>query len=235
MIRFCTGSGFESPPREKMVKRLPCLGLLCLTIEAFQVAPRLVTPARARLPTLARHPEVENIAKAATVPFLLFGKTSSQLFPVQNLALLSWLLYLLLPRWKLTPVLALIAPTVHSLLYGNVMLHMIQNPVPGTSVSFSSLEGIMKMQMLPDGAFAGWLHYCTFDPLVGLAIVLDAKRVRVPHAFCVPCIVATAFMGPVGFLSYLLLRTLVMQKRRFFPPKMVPPKGFRWSTQAGFN
>jgi hypothetical protein len=39
----------------------------------------------------------------------------------------------------------------------------------------------------------------------------------------------------VGFLSYLLLRTLVMQKRRFFPPKMVPPKGFRWSTQAGFN
>ena len=217
------------------MKRLLCLGLLCLTIEAFQVAPRLVTPARAHLPTLARHPEVESIAKAAAVPFLLFGKTSSQLFPVQNLALLSWLLYLLLPRWKLTPVLALIAPTVHSLLYGNVMLHMIQNPVPGTSVSFSSLEGIMKMQMLPDGAFAGWLHYCTFDPLVGLAIVLDAKRVRVPHLLCVPCIVATAFMGPVGFLSYLLLRTLVMQKRRFFPPKMVPPKGFRWSTQAGFN
>lgn len=213
-----------------MLKRLLCLGLVC--VEAFQVAP--LVDSRARLPTLARHPEVANVAKAA-VPFLLFGKTSSQLFPVQNLSLLSWLLYLLLPRWKLTPVLALIAPTVHSLLYGDVMLHMIQNPAPGSSVSFSSLEGIMKMQMLPDGAFAGWLHYCTFDPLVGLAIVLDAKRVRVPHLLCVPCIVATAFMGPVGFLSYVLLRTLVTQKRRFFPPKMVPPKGFKWSTQAGFN
>ncbi len=195
-------------------------------VEAFQIAPRSGAPCVSSRSSSARHPPVASVAKA--VPFVLLGKTSSELFPVQNLSLLSWMLYLLLPRWKLTPTLALVAPTLHSLLYGKVLLHMIQNPA-GIAVSFASLQGIMQGFALPDGAFAGWLHYCAFDPLVGLAIVLDAKRVRVPHLLCVPCIVATAFMGPVGFVSYLLLRTLVKQKRRLFPPKMTPPKGFEWA------
>ena len=68
------------------------------------------------------------------------------------------------------PVLALIAPLVHSALYGCLLVHCVQHPAPGLKVSFSSLEGIMPGFTLPDGAFAGWLHYCTFDPLVGLGI-----------------------------------------------------------------
>ena len=98
--------------------------------------------------------------------------------------MLSWALYLILPRWKFTPVLALIAPVIHSCLYAGVLTHMIKYPTPGIQVDFSSLEGIMPGFALPDGAFAGWLHYCAFDPLVCLAIVLDAKRLRVPHLLC---------------------------------------------------
>lgn len=165
-------------------------------------------------------------AKAKAVPFALLGKTSAELFPVQNLALLSWAPLLLLPRWRFTPVLALIAPTVHSALYANVLVHMIKNPTPGLTVDFTSLAGIMPGFAIPDGAFAGWLHYCTFDPLVGLAITMDAKRMRVPHLLVVPCLVATALMGPVGFLSYLLLRTAVRVLRGSV--KKDPPKGFEW-------
>lgn len=169
-------------------------------------------------------------AKAAAVPFTLLGRSSFDLFPVQNLSLLSWLLYLFLPRWSLTPTLALIPPVVHSGLYAAVLAHMIRNPAPGIAASFSSLSGIMPFFTLPDGVFAGWLHYCTFDPLVGLGIVLDAKRTRIPHLLCIPCLAATLLMGPVGFLSYLLLRTTVKFLRRqgVLAAPRPPPSGFAW-------
>jgi len=177
-------------------------------------------------PQLPPPPSLLLAAKAKAVPFMLFGKSSFELFGIQNLALLSWSLYLLLPRWRYTPPLALIAPVVHSLLYAKILMHMIVHPAPGIVVDFASLEGIMPGFTVPDGAFAGWLHYCTFDPLVGLAIVLDAKKMRIPHLLCVPCIAATALMGPVGFVSYLLLRTVVKLIRG--PARMRPPSGFAW-------
>ncbi len=126
-------------------------------------------------------------AKAVAVPFALFGKSAAQLFPVQNLSLVSWLLYIFLPRWQQTKKLALIAPCVHSVLYSLILVHMVKFPTPGLTVDFSSLAGIMPGFAIPDGAFAGWLHYCVFDPLVGLGIVLDAKQQQVPHLLCVPC------------------------------------------------
>lgn len=187
-------------------------------------------------PSLPRHAPVHAAAlpavtllaaKAKAIPFTLLGRTSTELFGIQNLSLLSWALYLFLPRWSMTPLLALIAPSIHAALYGKLLLHMIHNPVPGLVVDFTSLEGIMPGFAIPDGAFAGWLHYCTFDPLVGLAIVMDAKRMRVPHILCVPCLVATALMGPVGFLAYLLLRTGV-RVARGGNSKVSPPKGFEW-------
>ena len=78
---------------------------------------------------------------------------------------------------------------------------------------------------IPDGAFAGWLHYCTFDPLIGLGIVLDARKSGVPHLLCIPCLIATALAGPVGFASYMLLRTIFGALRKTSTP---PPKGFAW-------
>ena len=74
-------------------------------------------------------------------------------------------------------------------------------------------------------AFAGWLHYCTFDPLIGLGIVLDARKSGVPHLLCIPCLIATALAGPVGFASYMLLRTIFGALRKTSTP---PPKGFAW-------
>lgn len=170
------------------------------------------------------------LAAAPAVPFTLLGWTSSQLFPIQQVAVLSWALYFLLPRWKLTPTLALVSPMLHSLLYGALLVHLVRNPVPGMPpVDFSRLEGIMPGFTLPDGVFAGWLHYCVFDPLVGLGIVLDAKQKRVPHLLCVPCLLLTMLAGPLGFLSYLLVRTATLARRRLFPIQPAPPKGFQWA------
>ena len=185
-------------------------------------------------------------AKPAVVPFTLMGLTSSALFPVQNAALMSWLLLLFFPGWKYTKSLVLVAPSALGLLYGALMVrgscltltptpldlsaavhsnsdlvlvpycaqsHLMQHPIPGSSISFSSLEGIMRGFAFADGAFAGWLHYCVFDPLVGLGIVLDARNKRVPHLLCVPPLILTCLAGPIGFLSYLLVRTVVLTLR----------------------
>jgi len=154
------------------------------------------------------------IAAAKAVPFTLLGKNSAALFPIQNAALLSWVLYLFLPRWRPTKAIALAAPCLHSVLYFFVLLHSVRNPTPGVTVDFSSLKGIMGGLATPDGAFAAWLHYCVFDPLVGLGIVLDAKQQRVPHLLCVVPLLLTMLAGPVGFLSYLLVRTATLGLRK---------------------
>ena len=152
-------------------------------------------------------PRAASAAVAAAPPFLLFGRTSAQLFPIQNFGLPTWLLLYFAPRWRLTKYVALIPPLIFSALYSLVLVHCVRNPTPGLSVDFTSLEGIMRGFTIADGAFAGWLHYLVFDPLVGLGIVLDAKSVGIPHLLCVPCLLLTMFAGPMGFLSYFLLRT----------------------------
>lgn len=154
------------------------------------------------------------VAAAKEVPFTLLGKNSAALFPVQNAALLSWMLYIFLPRWQPTKMLALAAPCLHSVLYFLVLVHSVRHPTPGVTIDFSSLKGIMGGLATPDGAFAAWLHYCVFDPLVGLGIVLDAKQQRVPHLLCVVPLLLTMFAGPVGFLSYLLVRTATLGQRK---------------------
>ena len=184
----------------------------------------LVLPAA--VTTLATQPAVAAAKMGSAVPFTLFGRTSAELFPIQNLALFSWALYLFLPRWRHTATLALVSPTVHSLLYLLVLAHMVRNPVPGMTVDFSSLAGIMPGFTLADGVFAGWLHYCVFDPLVGLGIILDARRSGVPHLLCVPCLIMTCLAGPLGFLAYLVLRTLARMLGRM--PSGKPPPGFEW-------
>ena len=55
---------------------------------------------------------------------------------------------------------------------------------------------------------------CVFDPLVGLGIVLDAKQNRVPHLLCVIPLLLTMLAGPVGFMSYLLVRTATLGLRK---------------------
>ena len=49
---------------------------------------------------------------------------------------------------------------------------------------------------------------------MGLGIVLDADQQRVPHPLCVPCLMMTLLAGPVGFLTYLGLRTAILVLRQ---------------------
>ena len=147
-------------PRESLGLRLPHISMQVVKQPALEALRQPALKAFKLGSTAALAINVANspavaAAKQATVPFSLLGMTSFELFPIQNLSLLTWVLLLFLPRWKLTPKLALISPIVHSMLYSKLLVHLVKFPAPGLSVDFTSLKGVMGGFSIPDGVFAG--------------------------------------------------------------------------------
>lgn len=79
---------------------------------------------------------------------------------------------------------------VNAVVYAAVAFLAARNP-HAPAVDFSSLEGIRTMFADADACFAGWLHYCVFDPLIGFGEVLDSRQLKVPHLLVVPCLLMT--------------------------------------------
>jgi len=161
---------------------------------------------------LAASPAAAASSRGAS--FAVRGLSSADLFPVQNLSLLTWALLLFLPRWSRTKQIALLVPLLHSALYVALAVHGIMNPVPGLQLDMTSLAGVTKLFRVPDVVFAGWLHYCVFDSLIGLAIVTDSRNNGIPHFVVFPCLLLTMFMGPSGFLLYFILRAVTIQIKK---------------------
>ena len=55
-----------------------------------------------------------------------------------------------------------------------VVAFTLTHPDPHSEPDISHLEGIVALFTNKDAVFAGWLHYCVFDPMVGLGEVLDS-------------------------------------------------------------
>eukprot|EP00929_Paragymnodinium_shiwhaense_P053956 TRINITY_DN27049_c0_g1_i2.p1 TRINITY_DN27049_c0_g1~~TRINITY_DN27049_c0_g1_i2.p1 ORF type:complete len:231 (-),score=30.44 TRINITY_DN27049_c0_g1_i2:206-898(-) len=154
------------------------------------------------------------LADTAAATYELFGKTSAELFPLSNLSIATWLLLISAPSWEYTKYAALVAPVINALLYASAIVFLLTHPDPNAPApDITTLEGIVMAFRNPDGVYAGWLHYCVFDPLVGLGEVLDSQQQKVPHWMVVPCLILTLLFGPVGFLSYLTVRTLTIVSR----------------------
>jgi hypothetical protein len=51
------------------------------------------------------------------------------------------------------------------------------------------------------------VHYLAFDLLVGSWIIQDARKCRINHLYCIPFLLMTFMIGPVGYFAYWLLRT----------------------------
>lgn len=155
------------------------------------------------------------VADTMVPSFHLFGLSAAELFPFTNVSLLSWILYIFAPGWEYTKSLALVPLVLNALLYASALFFLLSHPQPDASpVDFGSLEGIVTAFRNPDGVFAGWIHYLVFDPLVGLGEVLDSQEQKIPHFAVVPCLLLTLLFGPIGFLSYLTVRTVTLSLRQ---------------------
>lgn len=130
------------------------------------------------------------------------------IFSIANtLALVSWLLLAILPRFRVTRAVVLTG-TVPLLLSAAYLVIIVM--FFGTSEgSFSSLAGVMQLFTNPWAVLAGWLHYLAFDLFVGAWEVRDAEKHGVPHLLVIPCLFFTLMLGPIGYLMYVAIRGVV--------------------------
>ena len=127
-----------------------------------------------------------------------------QIFSLVNLvALAAWLLLAIVPRRRVTAVVAGTAvPVLLASVYTVILLTMWR----GSEGGFSSLADVRLLFGQPWLLLAGWTHYLAFDLFVGNWEVRDAQERGIPHLLVLPCLALTFLFGPAGWLLYRAVR-----------------------------
>ncbi len=119
----------------------------------------------------------------------------------------AWLLLVFAPRWRWTQ--RLVHSALVPLLLGSAYTLLLFTDSEGSpDSSFFTLDGVMAIFTSPQTVIAAWVHYLIFDLFVGAWEVRDAARRGIPHVWIVPSLVLTLLFGPLGLLTYLVLRAL---------------------------
>ena len=129
-----------------------------------------------------------------------------QVFAVANtVALLSWVLLAVLPgrRW----VTQVVTGTVVPALFAAVYVAIIATTFAGAEGSFATLGGVATLFANRWVLLAGWIHYLTFDLLIGTWEARDAVERRIPRVVLIPCLFLTFMFGPAGWLLYMGARS----------------------------
>ena len=120
-----------------------------------------------------------------------------------------WALIIFVPFLKITDTLvhSVLAPIILGVTYtwllANVMGGVVHMP---EGAGFASLDALMKTFSMKEAVVAGWAHYIVFDLFVGAWIARDAQRVGLNQFIVAPSLLLTFLVGPIGLLSYLMLR-----------------------------
>lgn len=126
-------------------------------------------------------------------------------------ALLSWIFLIIggffrtgAARYVASLVCKFVVPGLLSAVY----LAIIMTHWAGHPGGFGSVEDVQKLFGNTWLLVAGWVHYLAFDLFIGAWEVRDAQRSTIPYWLTIPCLILTFLFGPIGFLSYLLVRTV---------------------------
>jgi hypothetical protein len=132
------------------------------------------------------------------------------IFRLSSLLVLPfWVLMILLPRWRWTPRILLsrlvIAPAAAA--YAALALPRLAEIWP--AVSRPTLDGVAALLGSPAGATIAWIHFLAFDLFVGRWIYFDSQERRISAWVTSPALFLTLMLGPVGFLLYVVIRSLI--------------------------
>ena len=131
------------------------------------------------------------------------------LFNIAGPAILAWLLMIFAPKWRVTQwlVRSAIVPALLAVLYVIGIALLIGENGMGFMRDFGSAEGVTGLMARPEIALVAWIHFLVFDQLVGIFIFRDNMHHRyVPIPVQSVILFLTLMLGPVGFLSYYLIR-----------------------------
>jgi hypothetical protein len=138
------------------------------------------------------------------------------LFNLAGIAILGWLLLILLPAWKVTRWIAETAvfPVFLSIVYVLGIVPLLMQTGPGVMGDFGSAEGVTRLLGNADLALVAWIHILAFDQVVGMMIYRENMQHRyVPLPVQSVLLFATLMFGPVGFLTYYVLRAWSRSRR----------------------
>lgn len=136
---------------------------------------------------------------------------AEQIFSIAStLAIASWLLLAVAPRWRFTR-LAVLSGAI-PLLLSAAYLILIVLFFGSAEGGFDSLANVMKLFTNEWVVLAGWIHYLAFDLFVGSWEVKDSQANGITHWLVIPCLFLTFMFGPVGFLLYSVLRFFLAKK-----------------------
>jgi len=114
-----------------------------------------------------------------------------------------WGLLLFAPRWKWTQSLSgMIAPLILSVFF--IVFFIVEFPSSGGK--FGSVADLKILLASPFVLLAMWTHYLAFDLFIAAWEIRDSQRLGIPYIKVFPQVLLTMFLGPFGFLGYLLTR-----------------------------
>jgi Domain of unknown function (DUF4281) len=76
---------------------------------------------------------------------------------------------------------------------------------------FSTLAGVTALFSKAGNVMMGWTHYLAFDLFIGSWEIEDAQKRGIPHWLMIPILILTFLLGPIGLLTYFIVRTAQAQ------------------------
>jgi ABA4-like protein len=132
-----------------------------------------------------------------------------RLFDLASPALVAWGLMIVLPSWRVTRWVAgsAVFPLYLCVLYATGALTLLAGSGLGIMRDFGSATGVISLMWQHDIALVAWIHILAFDQFVGLYVYRDNMRGRyLPLPLQSLVLGLTLMLGPLGLLTYLLLR-----------------------------
>jgi hypothetical protein len=131
------------------------------------------------------------------------------LFNIGGYVVVPWALMIFLPTWRGTRALVRsgIVPALVAVLYVIGIGSLIGHNGFGFIREFGTADGVARLMAQRDIALVAWIHFLAFDQLVGIFIYRDNMHHRyVPIPVQSVILFLTFMLGPLGFLSYYIIR-----------------------------
>ena len=133
------------------------------------------------------------------------------LFGMAGFGILAWLLLIFAPAWRFTRRLAesAVFPAYLALIYVVGVAAVFRDMGPGIMADFGTADGVLKLLRTEAVGLVAWIHILAFDQVVAHLIYRDNMKYRfVPLPIQSVLLFVTLMLGPLGFLSYWIIRTV---------------------------
>lgn len=133
--------------------------------------------------------------------------TPAQVFSIAGMiAGVQWLLLILVPHSRLNSWLMRFAvvPLFLSVIYCMYIIDFFSIADGG----YGSMKQVRALFSHDGLLLAGWVHYLAFDLLIGFLVTRGAAARQLSRWLVVPCLILTFMFGPVGFLTFQIIKKI---------------------------